>query len=825
MADNLGVVLQLLLDKSAQGEVEKGFKDAAAAVDELRKSSEELTREERNLKSALASQEKALAAATERTKQFRDTQEQLAKINSTQVEKYKQLVAKQEEEEKALAASVKSYKEQIEQVKKAQKEQAELAKYLGVTVSQLDELTDAQYADARAAKDRAEQIKQAEDQIRGEYQKTMRSVNDMRRVASSIQRGSQTLTIAGTAITASLFAFANKEAQRLKEAGGVVDETTKKWLDAQKRIELSYQRVGRTALETMLPTLEKIAAIAEKASKFVEKNPQIVQAALNIGTVMAAVGVIGTITARGIQLTADIVGLVAKLKEAAGLAALSKGTGAGVSPAAAARTLGTVTLFATSLVLGAKVGELIGNAIARQIYGANYQKQGTGDALQTAFRAASLPGQAIALQLKNAGLLSDEAAAKIANLVKGMDDWIGSTFDAEEAVNKLTEGLDDMDAAAREAAESEGLKILRDLERENLEAERQYAEQRAAIINASNAAIINANNQLIQAQNRIRASLKETLSRLSAQFAESNIKAEQDFQARRAEIIRDGEEAILKLREQAQERLRELEERFGVQEKELTAQRDALGLAKARDEFARQQKEIERNRDREIAERRRDTQQRLADLRASFEQERAERLQQYQQDVAEAKAQAQAQLKEAQIAHAQQVEEIRRQKALELNELQRAYTEERRRRIMNAYDQIKELGEAQNAERIMRQRYYQVILADADAFMNAYARSIKPRGGSFPTRRSGGYSAGEGLHYLHANEFVMSPEATKAATALIGGRLTQGNLLASLSGGKRVSITWNDQRRFDSSLSDADRNMIRNDTLELVDEMVARIGA
>jgi hypothetical protein len=82
-----------------------------------------------------------------------------------------------------------------------------------------------------------------------------------------------------------------------------------------------------------------------------------------------------------------------------------------------------------------------------------------------------------------------------------------------------------------------------------------------------------------------------------------------------------------------------------------------------------------------------------------------------------------------------------------------------------------------------------------------------------PGRADGGY-AGTGIYKLGETgqrEFVLAGQTTRAAENLIGGQLTQARLLSALTGGKR--ITYHDQRRIDSRLSNSDRAVIRDDII------------
>jgi hypothetical protein len=82
-----------------------------------------------------------------------------------------------------------------------------------------------------------------------------------------------------------------------------------------------------------------------------------------------------------------------------------------------------------------------------------------------------------------------------------------------------------------------------------------------------------------------------------------------------------------------------------------------------------------------------------------------------------------------------------------------------------------------------------------------------------PTKDAGG-GIGQGLfRNAGGREFVMSNSTTRAAENVIGGSLTQDRLLNAL-GAKRIS--YYDNRRIDSKLSQNDRRIIANDTMSIL---------
>ena len=817
MADNVGLLLQLILDKAKSAEVDAGLKKTAKNVDDLEKSVSHAT-------DSLGDDFQKFSEKF--NKSFKLMEGNLvdiktgAKVSADELRKFSKVNLDAEKSRAAAAEkSAQSIKEEKQEIKMLNRAISDMAKLSGLSEREIENLSDELFNTGRAALTAQAQIKKFDQQLA----QTEKRVADLNQAALAINRISSGLFLTGSAIVGSIFLAANQEAQRIKEAGGVVDETTRKWLTAQQRIQLSYQRIGRVGMSAILPLLEKAAALAEKGSKFIERHPDLVRAALNTGLVIATVGAVGMLVAKGVRFFADVTLIAAQLKYAAStymfktsvdkfLAGVAgqKIAGGATATIGGAGALAQVAPAAGILLAGAFLVELERRGL-NKIMGTD---QSFGDIGESFKKYALLPLGSLLLLLEKTGPAGDKAAASIWNTVKAI-------YGLDDNMDELTDALDDLSASTEQAAaDAEGMKIIIQLEKDNIEAERELASDRVDIINRMNDAIAKANIQLAQSISRIKATLADTLSNLSANFAKANQQAEIDYQTQRGDIIRDGNEEVLQIQRDAQEELRKLEEDFALQKDELTRSRDALGLVKAQREFDRQKSEIENNTDKEIQERRRQTQIQLADLRRSFERERAERLAKYQQDVIDAKARAAQEILEEQAAHAQRLQEIQRQKAEELAQLQMAYNEERRRRIIAAYEQIKDMGNAMNAERLLRSRYYSVILAETELWLQAQARLFRTStssggagAGPIPSRHSGGYT-GDGLYNMKSREFVLAPATTAAAESLIGSHLSQQALLNTLAAGASGSLTLNDSRRFDSSIPLAERRAIEDEAAQ-----------
>jgi hypothetical protein len=215
----------------------------------------------------------------------------------------------------------------------------------------------------------------------------------------------------------------------------------------------------------------------------------------------------------------------------------------------------------------------------------------------------------------------------------------------------------------------------------------------------------------------------------------------------------------------------------------------------------------------------------------------------------------QERMKEAAIQRAEQIAEARKQAA---DQIALARAEQAQR--------LADLKTAFEAQRIASRKGWEKALSDMGWFVNAavqYAQKMAeagaklflsqnlPTAGSLGstasrttvkptaqqqtlfqrtmalvkatlTKDEGGY-AEKGTYNLAMNgvrEFIMSGPTTKMAERMIGGTMTQQKLLMQLAGGGKGNVTLNDHRRFDSSLSMQDRNVIREDTVNLLESVL-----
>jgi len=630
--------------------------------------------------------------------------------------------------------------------------------------------------------------------------------------------------LAGGAIVGGILAEANRFAKE-EEAAGRATRATREWVKATEDLAKARSRVDTVLLRESLPLLQQAARVAAQAANFIEKNPQIVQAALKTGLVLAGLGAVGLAVSKGIKLVADITYITASATEL--IAAKLQKDAADKQLAAAAaqkitnraddlrRAFGQTPAPSSQTSLLASAGLIVAGIIASAAAVAwldqLLEKSGFGQARRDAINQARdqgariypgvLPPQERQLQaqLNQAQLAGDTEEVKhLRAELNNLGNQAGQTADdlnqavtglagsanEQAIVGAFTQWKEDDARLIREAAANRK-KIIEDAERQIADITRNYAAQRVAInqrFNDSRASLVSSYTQDLQ-------------------------QAEQQYAANRAQIIEDAGIEIQRIEEQHQENIRRMSLDHNQSVADLTAARDALGLAKEERQFSQQRLEAERETNREIAQRRQDVARRLADLAEQYAAERAQRQAQFAQQLAENEKRRQEELKQAAVAFQEQMKQARDSRAQQLRELQEALNAERIRRREVFLAEIRDLDAGLLGERELRNRHYSQMLAEAEAFFAAWHAlmptsspfsAVTGSAGGIPTRDSGGY-ADKGLYRMAWNgqrEFVMSGSMTRAAEKVIGGQLNQANLVQALTAAQSMrQATYLDQRK------------------------------
>ena len=661
---------------------------------------------------------------------------------------------------------------------------------------------------------------------------------EYQKYADGVGIASRTLLIAGTAVSGGIFKAANDFIKNAPQATAL----TVQWQRAQDSLNNSYSRFGQVAVEAALPLLEKAAELAGKAADFVERNPGVVSAALNVGLVTAGLGAIGILVSKGIRLQADLLYIqsVPIMQEAANinmaaaeqmliaaqLNAEAKGIevadnipgGGGVKGlgkgSAFLGFLGDAAVLLGSFAAGLIVADKAFDSIQKHDVTFNdyvttlkqtlaIDAKNLGDLLEK-IRIPQLGGGSRALfqadtgeqmfrDLSRAlGLLKDDSAAA----AKSVEDLAGSVR-ASPAFEKVL--------GAYEKYRDDDLKLVQN----------HYA-TRQQITSQALADEIAANQRYASESSKITSSTTSSLIDLHNQYEANNLKAEQKYYADRAKLLQDAGDDVKKIEEDLQETLRKNALEHKNKDADLLAARDAVGLRKEAQRYTQQQAEERRQANLEIAKRRQDLGKRLQEMEAEFVAERQARYQEYIQRSIEIRKEAQERLNELRQQHLDELRQIRIQAAAKLREEDSQFNAERRRRYDAFIQQIRDLDASLLGERQLRQRYQDAMINDLDAFLAKYKaglasiNSVAP-----PGKAEGGYVAGLVHTGEKGYEWIATHASVKAAEQMIGGRLTQGIFLQAMralqAGGS--SPTYIDQRRMEAPLSREQKAMYEDSAL------------
>jgi hypothetical protein len=717
-----------------------------------------------------------------------------------------------------------------------------IAEKLKAVDQQIKDITKSYQLQARVARAEAANITSDFEKVR---------VAQIKAFGDKLGGASRTALLGGAAILGGAFAESNRFAKEAEETGKAT-QATREWAAATKELAQARASVDADLLQQTLPLLQEAARIAKQAASFVEKNPEIVSAALKTGEVLAALGAVGIAVSKGIRLYADAKALLlgteelaaAKLQDEAAdkqlRAALLQ---AGVDGVPDGKTPKAPSALASAgqLVFGVAASAAV-VAIVNQILNAT----GVGKVIEDAQAKARASGtgrvypgfindpqkRALQVQLNNAK--TPEDVERLRNEIEGLGK---QSQDTADVINNA------MGQIAGSAHESEIVDAFQKWKEEDARIVQEAAEKRVQIVADAEKRVTAETAKYASTVSKINTGADKRAESITSNFYKAQAAAETRYQEQRAKLIRDGAQEIRDIQEEHQERLRKLERDHAERMEGLVSSRDALGLAREKRQFAQAKAEENRGTREEIAKRRQQLAERLQEMAAEHQAEQAQRYAEFQERLAENEAQRQEELKAAAAAHAEELKQIREQKAEQLRELTAQLNAERQRRQQYFIAQIRDLDATLLGERNLKIQNYNLMLRDAQTFFNSWRALMSsgsttttttptsttptataPSGGGFGSFfgsffggnfASGGYASGIVQTGEQGTEFVLTNRTTRAAEKIIGGGLTQDAILSALARGgtgSSSSLTINDQSRFDGRISASQVREIKRET-------------
>lgn len=698
-------------------------------------------------------------------------------------------------------------------------------------------------------------IKDFEESVR-EAKKQARELGEVANRMNQIFRG---LFAGGALLSGGIFAIANKYVNQATEA----TEVTIAWKKAQDDLAKAGSRTGAVFAEQALPLLQKAAELAGKAASFIEANPEIVRAALNVGLITAGIGAIGIAVSKGIRLFADVAYLAAIVQEQIGIRAFDKavdkflvGVGAfsktniplarggggltkGLASVGLLTEAGGATALGVSLAaaLGLAIGAAINDAITKITGKGAYTNQFvTVGANQLASNVLSPLAQ------RFGGISPEEAERKtlvftalIGKLTGAIDEnsplWQKAAAAVKKASGEIEESAEGLTGVEASEQFEQILKAYEDYKRDDLKLVQDHYKEREKIVSDSLKEEEDSTRRMNEGIARVRSQAGASIRQATQQFTQDSRNAEVEDASQRAQIIRDGGVEIQRIEAGLQERLRKMALDHGERMDDLARSRDALGLVKEQRNYNRERSEEERNANIEIRQRRQDLAIRLQEAQQAFEQERAQRLAEFQTRIQEIRSNAASQIAELRAQNQAELREIREQRVARIRELDQQFTDERKRRTQQFLQQVRDLDASLLGEQNLKKSYQAKMIGDLDRFLASYRSKLGALASARPPGKFEGGYAGYGTYTLGDSstggrgktEYVMSGATTEAAERLLGGQLSQGRLLSalSLSAGSRNAFNYQDNRRIDGRLGPVERQGIVNDTVRVIERMLS----
>lgn len=506
-----------------------------------------------------------------------------------------------------------------------------------------------------------------------------------------------------------------------------LDETSRRWVAAQEEIQKSYQRIGAIAADELLPAIEAAADLVDSLADFVEKNPELIKAAL--------------VVAGGFQLVGTGLKLAGAAKMLTGTTAiLTSGKLGGALATGGKVAAGLLTSAGGAALSGVGLGLAGYQALAHSEYG---RKAGLADLGQYASVAAYGVGSLFGEETAKKWFL---AMGEMTGAIEKQTEVIKKNADAvKPTVEQLT-----MFGAAQEATAA------------RIEFEREAEQKRTDIVNAQGEA-----RALLEMQHETRR------ANVLAEFAKNEKRIEADYYAQRAKLARQYNLEAQRMEEDHQREMQRMAQEHNARIDDLVASRDALGIVKEEQAY-----EIERRRaesDYELQARRRnqDFARQMAEMEQNFAAQRARRQADMAAKLAEMDRQHAAEMAKNAEHTEMMLKQLDERNARELAQLRDAET--KRWQLLTDIA-VRGLTYAQRQEMELTRRY----LVEYQNWLLGQRTTIS--GG----RASGGYVDSPGVYSMaeFGREFVLSNPTTRAAERLMGQHLTQQDILKGLAQGR-----------------------------------------
>jgi len=118
------------------------------------------------------------------------------------------------------------------------------------------------------------------------------------------------IAMVGTAMILPFIGAAVKFAAEAKKVADKdstdLDPIAAKWIKLSDSIKVSTMSIGKTSATVLMPYFETLDKLVSRAATFVEKNPDVIKAALTVGAIVLSIGTLGALVTNGVKMVVDV---------------------------------------------------------------------------------------------------------------------------------------------------------------------------------------------------------------------------------------------------------------------------------------------------------------------------------------------------------------------------------------------------------------------------------------------------------------------------------------------------------------------------------------
>ena len=576
---------------------------------------------------------------------------------------------------------------------------------------------------------------------------------------------------------AAIYVPAIAASQAYLKAAGNNEALSRAWLADTDKIKQSTIDIGRVVTEGLLPGYTQLANIMSSFAAFAQQNPQLVQAAVGLAGGLVAIGAMGKIFVEADRAVVDIQLIAATLMKKAADEQLAAGTAYGVTggnigPAAASTTAGG--MFVSMLA------PLVIPIIAAVGAGAIYNM----------FKNANAPGALQLIPEANAdiyALFNKPILDKMGAFGQAIEKFDQSVLHLQLGATGATAGGTGTGASsANPSWYNTGLTDYTAYETKLTDLQATYQK-----------------DQLSEQQSYQTTSLQDTLTyeklqqTQQASFDTANAQAAQTYQdtqkdelekfnQSQSDTIRNFQESELQAQESYQNSMADLDQSHRDKLQQLSQSHNWLGMDQENKTYAEQKAQKTRDFNEADAQRRAQNAQTLADAQRNFTEQQAEEKANYDASTKQRAAAFKLQQKTDAANFTDEMNQLADNHIVKMAQLKANYDDQKTLEMTAFQDQMNVLLAITTAAEVGMSNQYNAFLKSmgVNAPTNTALTGVVGGEKKF-THDSGGYfMPGMARNASGANEWVLAPDTVKYAESIVGGRLTQQNLIAAMISGR-----------------------------------------